>query len=681
MQVQQLPIYQFLEGSGKSFVIPVYQRDYAWKKENCEKLWQDILDLNKNKRYDHFLGTIVSIGTGYQEYIIIDGQQRLTTISLFLLALHNHLKLKKEKTPEENSLAEQLLEFLINKYSSEKNKRIRLKPNKQDKNIFEKLFSDSSENLNVESNILNNYNFFLQKIEEKKLEPIELFETFRKLKIVLINLERGQDDPQLIFESLNSTGQDLTSGDLIRNYILMDLEPENQEKLYREYWVSIEKLTNNVAEFVRNYLIFRLRTWVKKGDVYPIFKNYARDKFGDNKEKIIEELHSYAKLYSYLICETEYSNIKVLGALKSLKRIEFTVCYPYLFDVFDDLLNERLFHSQVVNILSLIESYAFRKIIVDNTTQGLNKMFITLARDIKKESDYEEKYLDILNYILIEKRVSQRFPTNEEFENALINKEVYKLQSKNRNFLLESIENKNSAYPINIEDLSIEHIMPQKLTPKWKKALGDNWQEVHNKFIHTLGNLSLTAKNSELSNLSLERKQEIDYQTSRLNLNYKLGDIESWNENSIVQRAKILTKKAIEIWQYPSTDYTKPIPQEQLFDLSSEDDFSGQKLSLLILGNDDKNISIRHWRELLREVCTHLYNSSPTTFLEAIKKTSVNLSFKSKDELKSPVEYTANKYVEGNRSANDIILILKNLCEELNYPLENVSFVLKENHL
>jgi len=273
MQVQQLPIYQFLEGMGKSFIIPVYQRDYAWTKTNCQKLWEDLFDLNNNSRPDHFLGTVVTIGSGFEEYTVIDGQQRLTTISILLIALHIYLKKKEDKTSEENVLVEQILDFLINKYSPEKDKRIRLKPNKQDKEHFESLFEDGDIK-NINSNIASNYKYFYERISSQILSPRQLFDSFRKLKIVLIDLVRGQDDPQLIFESLNSTGVDLTAGDLIRNYILMDLKPSEQEIFYKKYWINIEKLTGNIAEFVRNYLIFKTKVSIKKDDVYTSFKKF-----------------------------------------------------------------------------------------------------------------------------------------------------------------------------------------------------------------------------------------------------------------------------------------------------------------------------------------------------------------------------------------------------------------------
>jgi uncharacterized protein with ParB-like and HNH nuclease domain len=676
MQVQQLPIYQFLEGSGKSFVIPVYQRDYAWTKVNCLKLWNDLIDLNNNSRSDHFLGTLVTIGSGFQEYTVIDGQQRLTTVSLLLKALHDFLEKNKGKSEEENVLIEQLMDFLINKYSKEKNKRIRLKPNKQDKEFFENLFEKSND-LDVNSNIINNYNFFLNKISSKELTPQQIFDSFRKLKVVLIDLVRGQDDPQLIFESLNSTGVDLTAGDLIRNYILMDLEPVEQEKLYKQYWIEIENLTGDIAEFIRNYLIFKERTWVKKADVYSVFKEYSFKNFKRDKEEILNDLLTFAELFSWFVQIKKHKNIEINKKLSRLNKLEFTICYPYLFDIFNDIKFQNLSETNIIEILTLIESYAFRKILVDNTTQGLNKMFITLSKEIKKEDSWKEEYINILSYILLEKRVSQKVPTNEEFENALINKEIYRLQAKNKNFLLESLENYDSAYPVNVENLTVEHIMPQTPTKEWKLKLGDNWQEIHNKYLHTLGNLSLTAKNSELSNNSLESKQQIDFQTSKLKLNYKLDNQTNWNEEVIIERAKNLIKNAEAIWPYPKTTYSKPIPEEQTFDLESEDSFSGSKPSRLFFENDELGIEIKTWRDLLLKTCNFLYKFSPTEFIKIEKSDEFKWLFEIDKELPNAIEFVEGHFIEVGLSANHIVRILKRICERMNYPAESIVFSLK----
>lgn len=673
MQVQQLPMYQFLEGSGKSFTIPVYQRDYAWTKINCQKLWDDLLDLNNNARNDHFLGTIVTVGSGFQEYTVIDGQQRLTTVSILLIALHTFLKNKEENNDDENKLMEQLLDFLINKY--EEDKRIRLKPNKQDKEHFESLFTNNTSNVN--SNIINNYNFFLERISTETLNPRQIFNAFRKLKIVLIDLVRGQDDPQLIFESLNSTGVDLTAGDLIRNYILMDLEPIDQENMYKKYWVEIEKLTGNLAEYVRNYLIFKLKTWVKKDDVYSIFKKFSTDQFNKNKENILQDLLSFAGIYSWFVQIQKHPNTDINKQLARLNRLEFTVCHPYLFDIFNDVKSENIDEEVARNVLIIIESYAFRKILVDNTTQGLNKLFISLGKDIKKEELWKKQYLNILSFILLEKRASQRFPNNEEFENSLVNKEIYRLQAKNRNFLLESLENYKSAYHVNLEELTVEHIMPQTLTKEWKNKLGEKWQDIHKKYLHTLGNLSLTAKNQELSNHSFEDKQQIDFQISKLKLNFKLEGLEKWDDEKILERAKDLIKNAGNIWPYPKTTYSKPISEEQIFDLTSEDSFSGNKPSRLYLESDEKGLELKNWRDLLIKTCKFLYEFSPTQFNEIQNSPEFKWYFDTEKPLRHPLEFCTNEFVEGNISSNGVIAVLLKICKRLNYQPENIQFSIK----
>jgi uncharacterized protein with ParB-like and HNH nuclease domain len=677
MQVQQLPISKFLK-TANSLIVPVYQRDYAWKRLNCDKLWSDIQQLISNKRSSHFLGTIVTINDGYGKYLVIDGQQRLTTITIFLLALSHYLRDKENPTEEEVQLQKVFKGYLIDEESISQETRIKLKPNKSDLEYFEKLFDEKKEIIENNSNIVNNYLFFKEEFEKNEISARKIFEDgLQKLHIVSIDLSRGQDDPQLIFESLNSTGVDLTAGDLIRNYILMDLEPQEQEKKYKKYWVEIERLTSDVAEFIRNYLIFKTRSWVKKDDVYLFFKKFAIDTYDNNKELILEDLLKYATIYGSFIQTQKHKNEKISSCLARISRIEFTVCYPYLFDIFTDLENGDLNEDNIIDILNTIESYSFRKILVDGTTQGLNKLFITLAKEIKKELSSKEDYLNILSYVLLEKRVSQRFPTDEEFENALINKEIYRFQSKNRNFLLESLENYKTAIPINLEDLSVEHIMPQTLTKDWKNKLGENWQEVHGKYLHTLGNLSLTAKNSELSNNSFEDKQKIDFQTSKLKLNFNLDNSLIWNEEQIVSRARNLSKDAKEIWKYPKTTFKKDVPEEQIFDLTNEDSFSGSKPSILYFEDDNKGIEIKTWRDLLSNVCKFLYEYSPTEFKEIQNKTEFQWNFNVDKPLRNPVEFLNGKFVEGNMSANNIISFLKILSESLNYNPENIQFSIK----
>lgn len=260
----------------------------------------------------------------------------------------------------------------------------------------------------------------------------------------------------------------------------------------------------------------------------------------------------------------------------------------------------------------------------------------------------------------------------------MVTKEVYRLQAKNRNFLLESLENYKSAYPVNVDELTVEHIMPQTLTKEWENKLGDDWQEIHKKYLHTLGNLSLTAKNTELSNNTFEDKKQIDFQTSRLNLNFKLEGITFWNEEKIVDRAKDLIKISKDIWPFPKTTYTKPIPEEQIFDLTSEDSFSGSKPSRLYFEVDGKEIELKTWRDLLTNGCRFLHDFSPTQFLGIQNSQEFKWHFDNEKPLRHPMEFMPNKFVEGNISANGVIAFLSKVCERLNYPAENISFSIKD---
>ena len=676
MQVKKQPIYQFLEGRNKSFFIPVYQRDYAWKVNNCKKLWEDIIDLQDSGKRSHFLGALVNIYNNQEEWMVIDGQQRLTTISLLLLALANYLKVTPHKTSSQADLQEDILnDYLINKRCTDKSQRIRLKPNTKDKSYFQSLFDNVGIKKN-DSNIIQNYLFFYEQISNSDISADHIFQLFKKLEIVHIELEKDIDDPQLIFESLNSTGVDLTDGDLIRNYILMDLSQPDQEQLYNNYWIKIEQLSGNVANFIRVFLMYTLHKDItqSKRAVYNEFKQYSKKEFYRDSSSILQHLLKYAQIYSYFVNNSQHPHKDINQALHRLHRLEFTVCHPFLMDVFD-LFNQGVIGaSDVQDIIQLIESYAFRKILVNNSTQGLNKFFLTLSKEIKKEPTWEKNYFDIMSFIIKNKSASLKFPSDQEFRETLIYKEVYKLTPKNRDFLFESLENYNCPYKINIQDLTIEHIMPQKLTPKWKQVLGDKYSEIHGKYLHTLGNLSLTAKNSSLSNKDFKSKQKIDFETSKLNLSFELKNIEEWNENSIVNRANVLAEEAVKIWKYPESSFTKDVEEDKFYDLNKEIDFRGTKPKTLVLGED--KYKIKTWREVVKKICEILFNESPTEFKSIMTSAELSRYFsnqKDNSKLRSPIEFTDLYFVEGHGSSNYIVAFCCKLCEKLDFNIENIS--------
>jgi len=672
MQVQQIAISKFLK-SANSLIIPVYQRDYAWKVENCRKLWQDILELKTSGRISHFLGTLVTINSGFGNYLVIDGQQRLTTISIFILALKNVLKKKGEKTEEEARLEKVLEGYLIDEESLSQETRIKLKPNKSDNIYFQEIFNENLDP-SLDSNIILNFLYFVD-ILGKESDLVSIFQTFQRLEIVSINLIQNQDDPQLIFESLNSTGVDLTDGDLIRNYILMDLDPHFQEKLYLDYWLKIENFTGDVAEFVRNFLMFKLSRNVTqtKRAVYTEFKKHAEEKYSKDSQKVLEEILKYAKVYSFFIRQNNHSSKLIDDSLNRLFRLEFKVAWPFLFEVFDLLEQQILSEKDVAEIIKLIESYAFRKILVDNTTQGLNKFFLTLDKEIKKlePENWQNQYLKILKFIIKTKTASQKFPTNENFVESLMEKEIYKLKTKNRDFLLQGLENYNNAYNVDLEELTVEHILPQNAS-KWKEDLGSNWQEIRNKYVHTLGNLTLTAHNSKLSNKDFQSKQDIDFHSSKLKLSYKLSQQENWNEQAILERSKKLALEAVQIWTYPETNYQKIIEEKEIYSLDEDVDYKGKKIKKISIQNQE--FEVKNWWFAIDNLCKFLYSQSPTEFKHVITSSELSKYFSQDPEsLNGAMEFLDGWYVDCGRNTNSNVKLMSKLCDLLSFDKSEVE--------
>ena len=673
MEATKKPILDFIGSTESVFIIPVYQRDYSWKKSNCEKLWQDLLELQKNKRESHFFGSIVEINSGrdkkgYAKNLIIDGQQRLTTTSLMLLAIRNYLKNSSNK----NDLNSKRIEKYLTNEDCEEDVKIRLKPNKQDKKHFEELFENRRiDKANIDSNIVSNYCFFSDKISQNEIDIDELFLSLKKLEIVLVTLEKPKDDPQLIFESLNSTGVDLTASDLIRNYVLMDLEPEEQEKQYEKYWLKIEKLTSDISEFIRHYLQFYFETNIKKSLVYQEFQKF-REKAHLNKSQILEELLKYALKYNFFI--KEHSDKDINKRLENIRDLDSTILYPYLFDVFDLFEDEKLSKNDVLEILKFLESYSFRKSL-SGDTKGIVAMILSLKKEIRKQPDWQKNYLEIFKAILISKTSSQKFLIDEDFEKFLSEVEVYKM--RNNKFLMSSIEHHNCAYEINLEDLEIEHIVPQNAA-KWKKMLGDNWQEIQKKYLHTIGNLSLTGKNQELSNKDFLSKQDIDYQTSKLKLSKNLGEGEIWNEEKIKERADWLIAIAKKVWPYPTSSYKiKSENQPEIFSLQEfENDNIAKTAPFLIeIEIEKKKIPVKNWKNVTEELLKIFHEFSPTDFNRISNMAGLERFFNKEKEGKSFTGEIKNDIISGyeiNVNLSGIYLIknLKKIYEEINFDKE-----------
>jgi len=688
MQAKEKAILWFLEWNDKHFVIPVYQRNYDRKKEQCKQLFDDLIEIKKNNFRTHFLWSIVSIYNDDgkdREYLIIDWQQRLTTISLLLLAIY---KVLDRWELEWNINKDQIKDdYLINKYSHW-DKKIKLKPVKNDRDNFSKLFEDSDD-IDFDSRIKQNFDYFYNRIKEQEISIEDLFNAIKKLIIVEIELKRWEDDPQLIFESLNSTWLDLSEADKVRNFVLMKERAEKQELFYEKYWNKIEKNTNyNVSDFIRDYLTVKQRKIPNKNKVYNFFKEYIIIN-NKNIEEVLEEMYKFSKFYEIII-NWNHNNPKVAKSLENIQKLEIVVSYPFLLEVFDTREKNVISDNELLEILQTIESFVFRRLICGVPTNALNKIFMILGREITNHPNYEKNYVAIFKYILWNKKWTQRFPTDEEFIQQLEFRDIYNFQSKNKLYLLENLENYNNNEIVNLErmidewKLSIEHIMPQTLTPRRKEELWQDFEKVYEKYLHTIWNITLTWYNSPMSNKSFVEKRDMEawFKNSRLYLNKYLAEQTIWNEDKIKERYKILSEKSISIWSFPKTDYKPQKDETNTYSIWDED-FVATWNMIDSFSFFDTEYKVKSWRDFLEKVCWLLLDLDKYKFLNFAKNTiktsfwwSIRVSSNEKD-LMSPLKLADWIYVEKNLSAEWIIKTIRIILKVFDIEDDEVMFRIK----
>lgn len=671
---------QFLEGSEKSFVIPVYQRNYDWKREQCKQLFDDIVQIVHDDFRTHFMGTIVAFQEdGYwKELLIIDGQQRLTTLSLILLAIYKALD--NGDVPDAGILKDKIYdEFLVNKYSEDKTKKIRLKPVKDDREAFNSIFEgEALEN----SNVTINFRYFYERVIAQEITIDQLYRAIERLIIVDIRLKKWEDDPQLIFESLNSTWLDLAEADKVRNFILMKESSLVQEELYKNYWYKIEKNTNfQVSSFLRDYLTMKERRIPRTDKVYIIFKDYIQ-KRNINVNELLEELLKFSSYYSCIINSGDVDRTTA-AILQRINKLETIVAYPFLLEVYDVLTQWIITKEELKEILSLIESYVFRRFVAEVPTNALNKSFMLFGKEIQSYDDYKDNFVGIFKYILINKAGSQRFPNDKEFWEALLTKDIYNTQNRNKLHLLERLENtdnKESSIEKLIDDgiLSIEHIMPQTLTPAWEKELGYNNKEVHSTYLHTLGNLTLTGYNSKYSNKPFSEKKTMErwFNESRLYLNSYLSQIEVWNIQNIQERARQLKDKSLSIWRYPESNYVVKKDVTKIFTLSSEESFNGEVITEWSF--EEKDYPVETWREFYEWVVKLLYDRDPILMKSFLNDYYLSGKFLDhEEEVWNVTRIWEGFFLKTGINNSSKISALRLMLERFDIDLDSISFYIK----
>lgn len=563
MKASEINFLKFLQGT-KQFIIPIYQRKYSWNIQQCQQLWEDLERAATNPKIKgHFMGSIVYIEKGlYQisavpKLLVIDGQQRLTTLTLLVLAFRQMIDERKESV---DITSKKIRNYYLVNNEEEGELYHKLVLSQSDRESLFNLVNHHEIQNDSSPKILNNYEFFLNKIRNSDLSLNQLYLGLQKFIIVDISLDRDNDNPQLIFESLNSTGLDLSQADLIRNYILMRLEPQEQTRLYQKYWYPMEKSFGNLNEsslfdrFMRDYLTIKTGYIPRIKEVYKDFKKYLDDNSHMGVENVLEDIFQYSKYFVYLTFNQEVDQ-KINEALKDINELNVEVSYPFLMSIYDDFSRNKLSREDFISVLRMVESYIFRRTIVGIPTNSLNKTFASLKNEIVTEN-----YLESLEAAFVTKGTYQRMPNNEEFKMALMIKDVYNY--RNRNYLLRKLENFKRKEVVNIEAFTIEHIMPQNenLSIEWQQNLGPGWKEVQEKYLHTVGNLTLTAYNSELSDRPFMEKRDLEggFADSPLRLNRNLGKLDKWNEAHIQERAEVLSEKGLLVWDFPV------LPQEIL---------------------------------------------------------------------------------------------------------------------
>lgn len=681
MKGEAQPLIKYFDGSDKRFIIPLYQRNYDWKEENCEQLFQDLMKLHNSDRKSHFFGSIVSsVQSGTEDRFIIDGQQRITTVSLLLIAMVNA---KKEGLIEatDAKLVEKIFKrYLVDEYQEDERK-VKLKPIKKDMQAFDALLYKPKDQYIKESNVTRNYDFFYDKITRASLTLDELFETIKKLEVINIRLDED-DDPQLIFESLNSTGLDLSEADKIRNYLLMSLAPVEQDNLYTRFWNPIEEFTKyEPSSFVRDYLTMKQGKIGRIDKIYFIFKEYAETANID-RATLLEDMYHYAKIYNH-VDTAKVGTDKLNRKLNQLRTLDSTIAYPFFMAFFDYASKVELAETEIYQVLDVIEAYWARRIICNLPSNVLNKVFATLHRDVlnyvDKSSGYStNSYIDVLTYVLLKKGGSSVFPSDDEVKGDFKTRQVYKMPVNSRMFILERMENQDNnerhdvVKELTEKNITIEHIMPQTLSSKWKATLGDDWERIHEQYLHTMANLTLTGYNSQYSNLTFIEKKNMQkgFKDSAFRLNNFVKSCEQWTETELKARQKELQNVFMRLWPMPTTSFEPLRREAESASLDDEDyEFTGKKLQAYMLHG--VRYTVNTWKEMLIQVCGHILIEKRSTIEWLCANEKYGFSTTQGD---GRCEFVTGMYVWTDNSTATKINILHGMFGECNISASELVF-------
>ena len=617
------PLHEFIEGHKIQFVIPVYQRNYDWLIDNCDQLFSDLVKLSRSNRCSHFFGSIVtsSADSSYNR-LVIDGQQRLTTISLLLLAGIKAVKDGAIEISEESKIDEAYEVFLKAKFCNSERK-IKLVPIENDRIAYDKIFNEE-DSFDEDSKVTRNYRHFYNLLTRKPqaLSFDQLLDAIERLQIISIELD-SDDDAQLIFESLNSTGLALTEADKIRNYLLMSLTPEEQHMCFKNYWQKIELATENQpTKFLRDYLTIQqqLQRPVRQSNIYYEWKKYMDGH--DRKEELVKML-DYAHYYQQ-VTEAKLSTAKLSEKMRHICNIETDVTNVFFIQFLKYASANNLSEDEIFKVIDLVENYLARRIVCNMPGNALTQVFCALHKDVLKSiEEYSSanvelgnSYSDILTYHIMRRDGNYQLPRDMQFVESIRTRDAYHMLKPFQIFLFERLENSvhgeynDVATDMKKKDATIEHIMPQTLNGDWKAMLGDNFEEIQDKYLHTFANLTLTGINSELSNKPFEIKRDgkkigneiyPGYKNSKYRLTKNVTLCDKWTEIELLNRCNEIVATFLRLYPLPQTTF-KPLPKPVDEASLDEETFSPTNRNLKgfrLFGNEYNETT---WKGMLLQV-------------------------------------------------------------------------------
>ncbi|MGB4913474.1 MAG: DUF262 and DUF1524 domain-containing protein [Candidatus Dechloromonas phosphoritropha] len=559
MNAQDLPLTQLLDGA-KQFIVPIFQRDYSWGTKHCQQLWNDIMRVGSDPvSRAHFLGSVVYIAAednqaAIPRWLLIDGQQRITTVTLLLTALRD--RLEKEPGEDEALPSPEEVEdrFLRNRHGKGERKS-KLMLRRTDNEALVALMAGQTLSAVSAEAVRENYEFFRERLADADVGRI--YAGIAKLVIVDVSLTRGHDDPQMIFESLNSTGLDLTQADLIRNFVLMRLDDDLQTRLYDDYWRPIEVAFGNryrseFDKFCRDFLVLKLKPskQLRADAIYHHFRDFFHAETVTRPvEDVLVELRRYAGYYVRFSLSREADPAFADAALRLRALVE--VASPLMLRLYDCHERTGLFDGRAFReAIELLESYVFRRSACDMQTRSLYQIFASIAYKIRDSAP-----LQSLKVALYRSGKKRRFPTDTEFRDALETRDVYAMRSCA--YLLDRLEN-DSKEKIDTSSFTIEHVLPQNenLAPAWRDMLGADWKAIQETWLHRMGNLTLTGYNAEYSDRSFGDKKSMlrGFNDSPLRLNRFIREQARWTAEEIEARGKALAQQAVRVWPGLSVD-------------------------------------------------------------------------------------------------------------------------------